>query len=116
MIVPVDLVLRLTVTRRYLDSEIKATLAVDEQLRWCIAPDCKSAQVHTGGDIFRCVVCAHRFCVNCNVDWHSDETCAVYQARIQAVNKHEEDSAKAVEKIAKLCPGKGCGRKLEKIR
>ena len=101
---------------RYLDAEIKATLAVDEQLRWCIAPGCKSAQVHTEGDIFRCIACAHRFCVNCNVDWHSDETCTAYQARVNAVSQDEEESAKMVGKIAKLCPGTGCGRKLEKIR
>ena len=89
-------------------------MAIDETFRWCINPACKYGQAHSEGDIFRCVECGHKACVNCNVDWHTDETCTTFQARVQSYSKQEEDSAKAVEKIAKLCPG--CNRKLEKTR
>ncbi|KAK5118181.1 hypothetical protein LTR85_008161 [Meristemomyces frigidus] len=100
------------VYERYLDSEFKATLSADPDFRWCIAPACKSGQVHSEGDIFRCVACAHKSCVNCNVAWHAGEGCEAFQARVKAQPEEEEASAKALKKIAKLCPG--CARNIQK--
>lgn len=69
------------VYEKFLDAEFKATLASQPDFRWCIAPNCKSGQVHIEGDIFRCVSCGFKACVHCNVEWHEGETCEVFQDR-----------------------------------
>lgn len=100
------------VYEKYLDAELKASLSIDPDFRWCISPTCKSGQIHSEGDIFRCSECGFKACVHCSVAWHEEETCTAYQARMTIQPKHEEDSAEALKKYAKLCPG--CTRKLEK--
>lgn len=98
--------------RSYLDASFKATMSALPDFRWCIATGCKSGQIHSEGDIFRCVQCSHKACVSCNVAWHQGETCAAYQARLIAQPEEEVESAKTIEKTAKLCPG--CSRKIQK--
>ena len=71
------------VYQKYLDSEFKATLAEDDDFHYCIAPGCKSGQLHEGGNIFTCVTCKSKSCVTCSAAWHEDETCQVYQARVK---------------------------------
>ncbi|KAK4540528.1 hypothetical protein LTR36_009166 [Oleoguttula mirabilis] len=100
------------VYQRYLDSEFKATMSADPDFRWCIAPSCTSGQIHSEGDIFRCVACRHKACSQCNAAWHEGEGCGAYMARVKAQPEEEEASAKALKKMAKLCPG--CSRKIEK--
>ncbi|KAK3664161.1 hypothetical protein LTR22_005126 [Elasticomyces elasticus] len=63
------------VYERYLDASFKATMSAMPDFRWCMAAECKSGQVHSEGDIFSCVQCNHKACVNCNTAWHVDETC-----------------------------------------
>ncbi|EMC91631.1 hypothetical protein BAUCODRAFT_299438 [Baudoinia panamericana UAMH 10762] len=103
---------------KYLEAEIRGTMAAEESFRWCLNPECKSGQAHFDGDIFTCASCGHKACVGCNAPWHEGETCEAYQDRINEGERkrrqvvEEQDSAKAVERVAKLCPA--CGRKLEK--
>lgn len=96
----------------YLDSEFKATMSADPDFRWCTASGCTSGQIHSEGEIFRCVSCAHKACVHCNVTWHEGEGCTAYQARVKVQPEEEKASEKALRKVAKLCPG--CGRKIQK--
>ena len=46
-----------------------------------------------------------------NVPWHIDETCEQYDARVRPGIKKSE---KAVVKISKICPSKGCRRRIDK--
>ncbi|KAK4617727.1 E3 ubiquitin-protein ligase RNF19B [Fulvia fulva] len=96
----------------YEDALLKAALSQDPDFRWCISPKCKGGQIHHGGDIFTCNSCRHKACVHCNVAWHPEETCEAYKQRMQIQPGEEEASAKALEKVAKLCPR--CSRKLQK--
>ena len=97
--------------QKYLDAEIKTVLSSDPDFRWCIA-GCKSGQVHSEGDIFRCVGCGSKACIHCEVAWHEGETCKAYQARVKNLSKEEQESLRAVAKYAKKCPG--CGIKVQK--
>ena len=97
----------------YLDVELKATLSVDPEFRWCVAADCKSGQVHFEGDIFTCITCQQKSCIRCMVPWHAEETCEDYQGRmriadwetIQAERKKERDefAAKGQEEAERAC-------------
>lgn len=100
------------VYEKYLDAEFKATMSADLNFRWCIASGCTSGQIHSEGDIFRCVSCGHKACVNCNVAWHAGETCEAFQSRLRMQPNEEEESAKALKKYSKICPG--CNRKVQK--
>ncbi|EME40887.1 hypothetical protein DOTSEDRAFT_74442 [Dothistroma septosporum NZE10] len=98
--------------KAYEDASLKSVLSQDPDFRWCFATDCKSGQIHDGGDIFTCSSCGYKACVHCNVAWHSEETCETYTGRVQAQNLNEASSARTLQKVAKLCPN--CSRKLQK--
>ncbi|KAK5696574.1 hypothetical protein LTR97_007877 [Elasticomyces elasticus] len=100
------------VYERYLDASFKATMSAMPDFRWCMAAECKSGQVHSEGDIFCCVQCSHKACVNCNTAWHADETCKVYQGRLIKQPEEEEASARKLGRMSKLCPG--CSRRVSK--
>ncbi|KAK5720764.1 hypothetical protein LTR15_006725 [Elasticomyces elasticus] len=99
-------------------------MAGDEAFRWYISPGCNSGQDHYDGDIFRCGSCGHKACAGCNVAWHEDETCEVYQERIAQENqgrenreqrvRDEEASVETLGRTTKICPNPECRRKLEK--
>ena len=82
------------------------------EFQWCIAAGCTSGQIHFEGDIFRCAQCQYKSCVHCRVEWHAEETCQAYQARLVQQPKDEVESVETVKKLEKLCPG--CSRKLQK--
>jgi hypothetical protein len=98
----------------------KAALAELPGFRHCISPACTSGQIHFEGadaPIFRCEACGFKACVLHNTAWHEDETCAQYDERNYAarkalLEKEEKASLKAVERIAKKCPG--CKRPIQK--
>lgn len=81
---------------RYLHNSIRELLAADPNFRWCAAENCTSGQVHhTGadGNIFTCVACGHKSCVDCIADWHAGQTCEAFSAERaaqQAARKAEE--------------------------
>jgi len=99
----------LTVAHSYLDAEFKATMSANPDFRWCISPTCESGQIHSEGDIFRCVECDTKACAHCNVAWHGGETCIAYQARLRTQPLEEQRSAQELQKVSKLCPN--CSRR-----
>ena len=101
----------------------QSVFASDPNFRWCLTSGCASGQIHEAGlsdPEFTCITCHSKFCIACKVPWHQGETCKEYnykasgqQARDQAVQ--EAASEKAVGKLSKKCPGRGCGYNIEKI-
>ena len=78
---------------RYLDSELKSTLSADPDFRFCIEPKCSSGQLHEGdGYIFKCVQCGHKSCIKCNVAWHEDETCDMFNVRVKTGRAKVDDT------------------------
>ncbi|KAF2162571.1 hypothetical protein M409DRAFT_27193 [Zasmidium cellare ATCC 36951] len=86
----------LDLSQRYLQLEARSHLSTDKDIVWCLAPDCTSAQVHEGGDIFKCIACGFRQCVACNTPWHTGLTCEEAQRRRERSQRganaaHDED-------------------------
>ncbi|KAE8444546.1 hypothetical protein EG329_014470 [Mollisiaceae sp. DMI_Dod_QoI] len=89
------------------------TLSNMPNFRWCIAPNCKSGQIHENGvdgPIFLCTACFSKACVIHNVAWHESETCAEYSYRQDPTVKQAEEAASATEikESSKPCPGPNC--------
>jgi hypothetical protein len=96
--------------------------------RQCAHPTC------TGGgwcnpdteSFMTCPACVRQTCIECNVIWHTDKTCAEYkeEVRIQKENEDAEEAAaraaaeaesvKYVQENYKACPNKNCGYRIEK--
>jgi hypothetical protein len=96
--------------------------------RRCAHPDC------TGGgwcypeieSFMTCPACAQRTCVECNVVWHSEKTCAEHKEEVR-IRKEREDAENAVARAAdevksvefveansKACPNEACGVPIQK--
>ncbi|KAF2692067.1 hypothetical protein K458DRAFT_286283 [Lentithecium fluviatile CBS 122367] len=101
---------------------VRAALGDDPNFRWCRAQGCNSGQVHLSGEdsnIFRCVACGHRVCVIHNDTFHEGETCQEFDYRTSGQKerdqrKQEEASERAIGKLTKKCPGKGCSFNIQK--
>ena len=79
----------------------------------CIAPNCKSGQIHGSGHdqpIVTCVACHFKSCYTHNLPWHTEQTCDQYDTdrRLRWGNE-EEATRRALKKSAKACPNQSCG-------
>lgn len=98
----------------------RAALSGNLDFRWCINPRCESGHIHTSGTsnpIFRCRSCGFKACAIHNIAWHEGETCEQFDIRTDPVKrkKAEEDaSIKNIMETTKVCPGKGCGKRIYK--
>ncbi|OQO10447.1 hypothetical protein B0A48_03744 [Cryoendolithus antarcticus] len=85
---------------------------------WCLAAGCDSGQVNIeNASYMKCVACSHEVCLSCKVKWHQGKTCAEYGAIVRGGSKRrkeEEKSEKLVQGMSKICPGTGCGARIEK--
>ena len=80
---------------------------------WCLSPKCKSGQIHQDGDktpIVTCAACGFKMCFTHQVAWHSQLTCAQFDAlqtspgiRAQ-ISREEEKIAAALARYSKPCP------------
>lgn len=79
------------VFERYLDTCLRLCMADDPNFRWCALGSCPSGQVHDGlqGNIFTCVECGHKSCVDCNTEWHSGQSCEEIQEEKAALRQWE---------------------------
>lgn len=112
--------------RRYERFSARTALSAIPNFVFCLGPGCDSGQIHEAehgdpyGSFMECVSCGFRQCVDHACSWHQNETCQLYDQRIhdqkqKAQRDQETASAKKVGKIAKICPGAHCGRKIEKV-
>lgn len=47
--------------------------------------------------------------------WHQGETCEVYEQRVRFVDESEEATKAMIDGVSQLCPGEGCGWRIQKI-
>ena len=77
---------------RYLDNCIRLYISKDLNFRWCPYPSCTSGQVHDAGgqgNIFTCVTCERKSCVNCSSEWHAGRSCQEFKEEQAAIRQWE---------------------------
>ncbi|KAK4163690.1 hypothetical protein QBC43DRAFT_370448 [Cladorrhinum sp. PSN259] len=91
------------------------------QFYWCPVAECNSGQIHDATrkktEMMICHKCGWRFCGrHGGIKWHEGMNCAEWDAaerereKIRKRTRDEEGkSERAVKKLAKSCPGNGCG-------
>jgi len=86
----------------------------------CPDAECSGGHFHETPEaepIFTCEVCRTKYCVVCNVPWHTGQTCVEYQEFLNTAGlrkEQEEQSAAYIEKTTKKCPGENCAWNIEK--
>ena len=60
-------------------------------------------------------MCQARYCLDCEVPFHEDQTCEEYHADSERRTTEEQESLATVRKISKPCPGANCGINIDKI-
>lgn len=111
-----------------MENAAKSVMASDAEFRWCLSPQCASGQYHNGSgrqNLFTCHACKSQFCVLCDHPWHRKETCNQYQQRLalaqiedekaKTLLEQESASKEALKQDTKICPGQGCGRRVQKV-
>nr|OQO23940.1 hypothetical protein B0A51_11069 [Rachicladosporium sp. CCFEE 5018] len=96
----------------------RLTLSALPGFAWCLAAGCDSGQVNVeNASYMKCAACSHEVCLSCKVKWHQGKTCAEYGVIARGGSKRrreEEKSEKMVQGMSKVCPGTGCGARIEK--
>ncbi|KAF2501528.1 hypothetical protein BU16DRAFT_438858, partial [Lophium mytilinum] len=86
----------------------------------CPSAKCPGGHFHEtpeAGNIFTCEVCKTKYCVVCNVPFHTGQTCREYVEVLNTApqRREEEEKSKAyIERSTKKCPGENCGWNIEK--
>ncbi|KAH7068379.1 hypothetical protein BKA63DRAFT_112934 [Paraphoma chrysanthemicola] len=103
---------------RYDDLSTRSVLSAIPNFRHCLRAGCTSGQIHDSGvegNIFRCVACAFLVCTTHDEAFHAGETCDEYDSRKTAEHRVADDaSAERIAGTTKVCPGDGCGVRIEK--
>jgi len=96
---------------------MRAFLSNDATFRYCLKEGRTSGQVHDSGsegNIFRCVACTFLICTTHDEAMHVGETCEQYDARKGCERKVQNYASQAkIEEVTKICPGAGCGVRIE---
>ncbi|KAF2724547.1 hypothetical protein K431DRAFT_217879 [Polychaeton citri CBS 116435] len=85
---------------------------------WCLGPNCDSGQLNIENHNFmECIHCRYKQCIKHSCAWHQDEDCTQYEYRTSGRKARDEEAAsvKVINEVSKLCPGKGCGWRIQKI-
>ncbi|KAK4495788.1 hypothetical protein PRZ48_013056 [Zasmidium cellare] len=95
------------------------TLGAIPDFSWCLNPaGCDSGQENTSNNNYmECVVCKYKQCLHHACAWHVDETCEQYDYRVSGDKSRDEEKATAamLDEVSKVCPGKGCGWRIQKV-
>lgn len=62
-----------------------------------------------------CAGCKYQQCLKHKMPWHQGETCEVYEQRVRFVDESEEATKAMIDGVSQLCPGEGCGWRIQKI-
>ncbi|KAF1966395.1 hypothetical protein BU23DRAFT_486592, partial [Bimuria novae-zelandiae CBS 107.79] len=84
-------------------------LSKEPSFYWCIGPNCRSEQYHADSNpIFWCDKYEFRSCVEHKVLWHTNLTCAEFDAKVDLHRREteEEASRKKIKETSKRYPGK----------
>lgn len=88
-------------------------MATNRKVIYCPNPSCSTGGIldeastaRRGLPQMECSECATRFCANCKVPWHKDQTCQEYQISMLEDDKSDEiKSLKELQKLgARRCP------------
>lgn len=96
---------------RYLNNSVRELLSADPDFRWCTSTSCSSGQIHgagAGANIFTCIACGHKSCIDCIADWHVGQTCEASRIERAARKAAQEADEAAIEQWEYL---KEVGRK-----
>lgn len=100
----------LSVFDEYETKGLRTFLAQEGDYVPCPSSTCRSGQLHNGGvdgkeqPLFRCQACSYKFCLECEVPWHEEESCSRRKERLS--REQEEDKARGTTergKIMKRC-------------
>jgi hypothetical protein len=96
---------------RFSDSLFQTYVATNKQIKYCINNECGVGSLievnRPGYPQMECFHCKKRACLNCNVEWHRDQTCQEYRLKnvAEAQSKEEIQALKALQKQkARRCP------------
>ncbi|KAJ1308389.1 hypothetical protein OPQ81_004095 [Rhizoctonia solani] len=109
---------------RFCEMKVRNMLRSEKGLVWCRAPGCDAGQIHVGGaelPIVTCQKCGSKSCFTHESIWHEGKTCAEYTeellSKANVIPGRVLESRKSetwIKSNTKKCPGKGCGRPIQK--
>ena len=102
---------------RYDKKSVLAAFQDMPNFMMCLGPNCDSGQIHEGGDdqpIMTCTTCQFKTCFIHKMPWHTDQTCAQYDAEQAERTQQEAASAEFLARKTKVCPNPRCGLHVDK--
>lgn len=98
--------------------KFKTSIERMEDYMQCLAPNCKSGQIHPGGDdepLTTCADCVFQSCYKYKPPRHAGKTCTEYDyAASPERQKEEQATQKMLELTSKSCPNSNCGYRITK--
>lgn len=96
-----------------------------QNFHWCLRPGCGAGQEHVGGHLgyMQCYACDFEQCLKHKMEWHRDQTCRQYDARIRTDadkrlrEQEERETTKFMDEQQikvrlRKCPDSRCGNRI----
>jgi hypothetical protein len=102
----------------HLDRLFREVCREDPDYRDCLSGSCNGGHTHhsANGSLFECTDCHLRQCTTHNIPLHDGKTCEQYDKdkRDEELPEAERATNEEVEKCSVMCPGEGCGYRIQK--